>query len=109
MKISLTLDNGKLATLNNCMVHLDGIVFSGVQRRLKPSVSICVELRTELLQKAVKTRQKTGSFTMKLPYYKADALLAYLNEFEIYFPDSFGVYEENAIRQIKNELGQKLL
>lgn len=109
MKIIVTLDNAKLVILNNCMAPLDGMVFSNVQKRLKSSISICMELRTELLQKAIKTRQKTASFTMKLPYYKAEALYNYLTEFEIYFPDSFGVFEQNAVNQIKNELHQKLL
>lgn len=109
MKITLTLDNSKLLVLNNCMAHLDGIVFENTIRRLKSSVSICIELRSELLQKAIKTRQKTGNFTLKLSYYKADALLNYLKEFEIYFPETDGIYEQTTINAIKGELHQKLL
>ena len=68
-----------------------------------------MELRTELLQKAIKTRQKDKSFILKLNYYKADALLKYLQEYEIFFPDNFGSYEANAVLQMKNELHKQLL
>lgn len=107
-KILLPMDNGKLVVLNNCMASLDGLTFSGIGRQLKTPVSICWDLRTELLQKAIKTRQKDKSFILKLAYYKADALYRFLNDFEIYFPDSFGPYENNTVMQLKNELHQQL-
>ncbi len=107
-KLLLTLDNEKLLVLNNCMVALDGMNLQSQPRALKTPVAICMELRDELLQKAIKTRQKTKSFIIKLPYYKADALWSFLQNFEIYFPDPYGTYEQNTILKIKNELHQQL-
>ncbi|WP_267402785.1 MULTISPECIES: hypothetical protein [unclassified Chryseobacterium] len=109
MKILLPLDNGKLAVLNNSMQILDILNLHTQPRSLKSSVSICMELRTQFLQKAIKTRQKDKSFILKLPYYKADALWHFLKEFEIYFPDDFGSYETNAILLMKNELHKQLI
>ncbi|MFC3159007.1 hypothetical protein SAMN05443633_107164 [Chryseobacterium arachidis] len=109
MKILLPLDNGKLTVLNNSMQILDMLNLHTQPRPLKSSVSICMELRTQLLQKAIKTRQKDRSFILKLPYYKADALWHFLKEFEIYFPDDFGSYETNAILLMKSELHKQLL
>lgn len=108
MKIALPLDNNKLAVLNQCMSALDSLNFANQPRAVKSAISICLELRNELLQKAIKTRQKTSSFAFKLSYYKADALWNYLHHFQIYFPEDFGVYENNVVRTIKNELHQKL-
>ncbi len=106
--IVIALDNSKLMVLNNSMRAIDTLNIMTTDRQYKTVISICIELRTELLQKAIKTRQKDKSFTIKLPYYKADALYNYLKEFEIYFPDDFGAYESNAILQIKNDLHQQL-
>lgn len=108
MNILLSLDNNKLLVLNNSMQSLDSLNLQSQPRHLKSSISICTELRTELLQKAVKRRQKDKSFCLKLPYYKADALWHFLTEYEIYFPDDFGHYETNAILLIKNELHRQL-
>lgn len=108
MKVLLTLDNSKLLVLNSAMQILDTLLLSNQPRPLKSAVSICIELRTELLQKAIKTRQKDKSFIIKLPYYKADALWRFLTDFEIYFPESFGVYEQNTCLKITNELHQQL-
>lgn len=109
MRILLTLDNSKLAVLNNSMQALDSLTIQSQPKRLKSLFSICVDLRTELLQKGVKNRQKDKSFIMKLSYYKADALLNFLKEYEVYFPDTFGTYETNACLQITNELHKQLI
>ncbi|AZA84774.1 hypothetical protein C1637_18505 [Chryseobacterium lactis] len=109
MKILLPLDNSKLIVLNNSMQILDMLNLHTQPRSLKSSISICLELRTQLLQKAIKVRQKDKTFILKLPYYKADALWQFLKEFEIYFPDDFGSYETNAILIMKNELHKQLL
>lgn len=109
MKILVTLDNGKLTVLNNAMQIVDTLTLQNQPRHLKSSISICIELYDELLQKAMKNRKKDKSFIIKLPYYKADALWNYLNEFEIYFPDTFGIYEKNALNTIKAELHQQLI
>lgn len=108
-KIILCLNNDKLLAINTCMVGLDTLQINGVGKLQKALVSICVELRTELLQKAVKTRQNDKIFPIKLSYYKADALFRYLNEYSIFFPEDFGEYETNLIRLIKNDLHQQLL
>ncbi|MDM1557077.1 hypothetical protein HX126_21205 [Chryseobacterium indologenes] len=109
MKTLLTLDNSKLLVLNNSMQVIDSLVLQNQTKNLRSVISICTELRTELLQKAIKTRQKDKSFVLKLSYHKAEALFKYLNEYEIYFPDEFGSYEANAILQMKNELHKQLL
>ena len=109
MKVLLTLDNSKLLVLNNSMQALDTLNIQEQSQMYRSAISICTEFRTELLQKAIKNRQKDKSFILKLPYYKAEALLKYLQEFEIYFPNEFGSYEANAILQIKNELHKQLL
>ncbi|KMQ63018.1 hypothetical protein ACM46_13795 [Chryseobacterium angstadtii] len=108
-KILLSLDNHKLNVLNTGMQILDMLNIHTQPRTLKSSISICMELRTELLQKAIKTRHRNHSFIIRLPYYKADALWHFLKEFEIYFPDDFGSYETNAILMMKNELHRQLL
>lgn len=108
MKLLLSLDNSKLNVLNSSMQILDMLNINTQPRNLKSSISICMELRTQLLQKAVKTRQKDRSFIIKLPYYKADALWHFLKEYEIYFPDDFGSYETNAVLMMKNELHRQL-
>lgn len=109
MKVVLTLDNSKLLVLNNSMQAIDGLSVQDQPKSKRSIFSICTELRTELLQKAVKSRQKDKSFIMKLSYYKAEALWQYLHEYSIYFPDNFGSYEDNAILQIKNELHRYLI
>ncbi|UDQ55016.1 hypothetical protein LJF28_04940 [Chryseobacterium indologenes] len=109
MNILLNLDNSKLLVLNNSMQALDTINLQNQPRHLKSSISICTELRTELLQKAIKRRQKDKHFTLKMTYYKADALWRFLTEYEIYFPDDFGSYESNAILLIRNELHRQLV
>nr|WP_315032499.1 hypothetical protein [uncultured Chryseobacterium sp.] len=109
MKILLPLDNGKLTVLNNSMQILDMLSLHTQPRKLKSSISICMELRTQLLQRAIKVRHRDRSFILKLSYYKADALWHFLKEFEIYFPDDFGSYENNAILLMKNELHKQLL
>lgn len=109
MKILFTLDNGKLLVLNNSMQILDTLNLQSQPKQFKSIISICTELRTELLQKSIKTRQKDKSFILKLNYYKADALYQYLKEFEILFPDDFGAYEKNALLLMKNELHKQLL
>ena len=109
MKILLTLDNSKLVVLNNSMQIIDSLVLQNQAKNSRSVLSICMELRTELLQKTIKTRQKDKSFVLKLSYHKAEALLVYLRDYEIYFPDEFGSYEANAILQMKNELHKQLL
>lgn len=109
MKTLLTLDNSKLFVLNNSMQIIDSLVLQNQAKNSRSVLSICMELRTELLQKAIKTRQKDKSFVLKLSYHKAEALLTYLRDYEIYFPDEFGSYEANAILQMKNELHKQLL
>ncbi|MCT2563970.1 helix-turn-helix domain-containing protein [Chryseobacterium herbae] len=109
MNILLNLDNSKLLVLNNSMLALDTINLQSQPRQLKSSISICTELRTELLQRAIKRRQKDKAFTLKMSYYKADALWQFLTEYEIYFPDDFGSYEKNAVLIMKNELHKQLL
>lgn len=108
-KVVLCLNNDKLLAINTCMVGLDTLQINGVGKQQKALVSICMELRTDLLQKAVKTRQNDKIFPIKLSYYKADALFKYLSEYSIFFPDDFGEYENNLIRLIKNDLHQQLL
>ncbi|SIT25528.1 hypothetical protein SAMN05421786_11522 [Chryseobacterium ureilyticum] len=109
MKTLLTLDNSKLLVLNNSMQIIDSLVLQNQAKNSRSVLSICMELRTELLQKAIKTRQKDKSFVLKLSYHKAEALLVYLRDYEIYFPDEFGSYESNAILQMKNELHRQLI
>lgn len=109
MKILLTLDNSKLVVLNNSMQFLDGLIMQNHPKKNRMILSLTSELRTELLLKAIKTRQKDKHFVMKLPYHKAEALFQYLTEYEIEFPDSFGSYENNAILQMKAELHRQLL
>lgn len=109
MKILLTLDNDKLLVLNNAMQFLDSLIIQDHPKKNRMILSLVVELRTELLQKAIKTRQKDKSFVIKIAYHKAEALLKYLQEYEIHFPDSFGSYEKNAILQMINELHRQLL
>ncbi|MEG0760790.1 helix-turn-helix domain-containing protein [Chryseobacterium sp.] len=109
MKILLTLDNSKLVVLNNAMQFLDSMIIQDHPKKNRMILSLVVELRTELLQKAIKTRQKDKSFVLKIAYHKAEALLKYLQEYEIHFPDSFGSYEKNAILQMINELHRQLL
>lgn len=109
MKRLLTLDNSKLLVLNNSMQFLDSLIITDHPKNNRMFLSICCELRTELLQKAIKTRQKDKSFVLKIAYHKASALFMYLTGFEIYFPDTFGVYEATAINQMKSELHRQLL
>ncbi|WP_312078396.1 hypothetical protein [Chryseobacterium sp.] len=109
MKILLTLDNNKLVVLNNAMQFLDSMMIQDQPKKNRMILSVATELRTELLQKSIKTRQKDKSFIMKVVYHKGEALLKYLQEYDIYFPDSFGSYEKNAILQITNELHRQLL
>ncbi|GAA4156718.1 hypothetical protein GCM10022217_16000 [Chryseobacterium ginsenosidimutans] len=109
MKKHLTLDNSKLLVLNNSMQALDALDLQSQAKNLRWVVSICKELRTDLLRKGIDRREKDKSFVLKLSYHKAEALLAYLTGFEIYFPDDFGSYEANAILQMKNELHKQLL
>lgn len=109
MKILLTLDNSKLVVLNNSMQFLDGLNIQDHPKQNRMILSLTAELRTELLLKAIKTRQKDKSFIMKMPYHKADALHSYLKDYEICFPDNFGSYETNAILQMKGELHRQLL
>ncbi|ROH98390.1 hypothetical protein EGI16_21380 [Chryseobacterium sp. G0240] len=109
MKKLLTLDNSKLLVLNNSMQILDTLDLQSQAKNLRSVVSICKELRTELLKKAIDKREKDKSFVLKLSYYKAEALLVYLRDYEIYFPDEFGSYEANALLQMKNELYKQLL
>lgn len=109
MNILLTLDNDKMLILNNSMQALDTLVIKDQPINYRTSISICVELRTKLLQKAIKNRQKNKSFILKLSYHQGSALITYLKEYEIYFPGEFGSYESNAILQFKNELHPQLL
>lgn len=109
MKILLTLDNSKLIVLNNSMQFLDGLVMQDHPKQNRMILSLSAELRTELLLKAIKTRQKDKSFVLKLPYHKAEALIKYLQEYNIHFPDDFGSYETNAILQMISELHRQLL
>lgn len=109
MKILLTLDNNKLVVLNNAMQFLDTLIIQEHPKQNRMILSVASELRTELLQKSIKTRQKDKSFVMKIAYHKAEALHSYLNDYEIYFPYNFGGYETNAILQMKSELHRQLL
>lgn len=108
-KVMLTMDNSMLVVLNNSMQFLDSLNVQEHPKQRRVILSISAELRTELLQKAIKRRQKPKAFVIKLLYHKADALLKYLQEYEIHFPDNFGSYEANAILLIKNELHRQLL
>lgn len=108
-KIILCLNNDKLFVINQSMSCLDQLTITGVTKQFKSLVSICWELRTELLQKAIKTRTQDKHFALKLAYHKAEALQKFMAEFAIYFPDSFGTYERNLLEQIKNELHPQLL
>lgn len=109
MKILLTLDNNKLLVLNNAMQFLDSTLVQDQPKNTRMIISVAVELRTELLQKSIKNRQKDKSFVMKIVYHKAEALLKYLQDYDIYFPDNFGSYEKNAILQITTELHRQLI
>lgn len=109
MKILLTLDNSKLVVLNNAMQYLDSMLIQDQPKKNRMILSVATELRTELLQKSIKTRQKDKSFILKIVYHKAEALLKFLQEYDIYFPDSFGSYEKNAILQMTTELHRQLL
>lgn len=109
MKKLLTLDNSKLLVLNNSMQYLDTVDIQSQAKNFRSIISICAELRTDLLRKSIDRRKKEKSFVLKLSYHKAEALHRYLTEYEIFFPDNFGSYESNAILQIKNELHKQLL
>lgn len=109
MKILLTLDNSKLVVLNNSMQFLDGLIINQHPKKNRMMLSLSSELRTELLLKGIKTRQKDKSFVLKMPYHKGEALLQYLQEYDIHFPDDFGSYETNAILQMISELHRQLL
>jgi len=109
MKLLLTLNNDKLLVLNNSMQYVDTANILSQPQHARGVLSICQELRTELLQKAIRSRQKDKSFVLKLTYHKADALYSYLKDYEIFFPDEFGSFEANAILQFKNELHKQLL
>jgi len=106
MKITITLNHSQLCVINSLMAHLDTITIESQPRNLKGIVSICLELRETLLQKAVKTRHNPKDFKLKLPYYKADALLRYLEQFYIFF--EMGIYEKNVWHMVVNDLHQKL-
>lgn len=109
MKILLTLDNSKLVVLNNAMQFLDTLVIQDHPKKNRMILSLTSELRTELLLKAIKTRQKDKSFSMKMAYHKGEALYQYLNDYEIHFPDDFTTYETNSILLMKSELHRQLL
>ncbi|GAA5096804.1 hypothetical protein GCM10023210_31050 [Chryseobacterium ginsengisoli] len=109
MKKTLTLDNSKLLVLNNAMVALDAFNLQDIPKKSRALISICKEVRTDLLKKAVDKREKDKEFVLKLPYHKAEAIHDFLKGYEIYFPDDFGSYEANAILQITNELHRQLL
>ena len=106
MKILLPLNNDKLLVLNNAMHLLDRLMMADFSTEQKMILSICTELRTELLQKAIKNRDKTKSYIVKLNYYKAAAIFHYINN----YPHGFegGSYEINALMQIKNEIHRQL-
>ncbi|WP_407479932.1 hypothetical protein [Elizabethkingia anophelis] len=106
MTIELTVDNAQLVAINNMMQHLDKVVFINQPRELKPIIAICLEVRVKLLQKAIKSREKLGSYKLKLSYYMADALWTYLTKFKIIF--DLGKYEENVWQRITNQLHEKL-
>jgi len=107
MKITITLNYSQLCVINTLMAHLDTITIESQPRNFKSIVSICLELRETLLQKAIKTRNNAKDFKLKLPYYKADALWSYLEQFYIFF--EMGIYEENIRGMIVRDLHQKLL
>lgn len=108
MKITLEIHPEQLFALNTMMVQLDSLNFQSQPRAMKSTVAICLELREQLLKKAVEKRLQTKPFKLKLSYYKADALWRYLDEFYILFDFAAGSYEENVWRQISNTLHQKL-
>ena len=109
MKITLEISPDQLFAINTMMAMLDGLNFQSQPRHLKSTVAICLELREQLLKKAIEKRLQTKAFKLKLSYYKADALWRYLDEFYILFGFATGSYEENVWRQISNELHQKLV
>lgn len=91
------------------MALLDSVNFESQPRNMKSTVAICLELREMLLKKQVEKRLTNKDFKLKMPYYKADALWRYLDEFYILFEFTPGSYEENVWRMVSNELHQKLL
>lgn len=109
MTIILKLELCQLIAINNMMTLLDSIRFESQPRPLKSMVAICFELRETLLKKAISKRLSTKAFKIELPYYKADALWRFLDEFYIMFEFDKGSFEENVWRMISNELHQKLL
>lgn len=109
MKITLEIQPEQLFAINNMMTMLDGLQLESQPRAMKSMVAICIELREQLLKKAIEKRLQTKSFKLKLSYYKADALWRFLDEFYILFDFAPGSYEENVWRLISNELHQKLL
>ncbi len=108
MNVTVNLDYSQLCVINSFMKELDTVAFEGLKRNLKSIVSICIELREKLLQKAIKMRTSQKAFKLKLKFYMAEALLTYLVEFDIYFEALPGSYEDNALTIIKNQLHQKL-
>lgn len=109
MNVTLKLEISQLVAVNNMMALLDSIRFESQPRHLKSTVAISLELRETLLKKAITKRLSNKSFKIELPYYKADALWRFLDEFYILFEFTPGSYEENVWRMISNELHQKLL
>lgn len=109
MNITLKLNISQLIAINNMMAMLDTIRFESQPRPLKSTVAICLELREMLLKKQVEKRLTDKDFKLKMPYYKADALWRFLDEFYILFDFAPASYEENVWRMISNELHQKLL
>lgn len=109
MNVILKLEISQLIAINNMMAILDTITFESQPRPMKSTFVICLELRETLLKKAISKRLCTKAFKVELPYYKADALWRYLDEFYILFEFETGSYEENVWRMISSELHQKLL
>ena len=109
MNIAIEIDYQQLIVINNMMAQLDNITFAGLKKNLKTVVSICIDLREKLLQKAIKMRYAEKKFKLKLKYYMAEALYNYLTEFHIYFDDgTLGSYINNTLTIIKNQLHQRL-
>ncbi len=109
MNITIEIDYQQLVVINSMMAQLDNITFAGLKKNLKTVISICIDLREKLLQKAIKMRYTEKKFKLKLKFYMAEALCNYLTEFHIYFDDGTpGSYINNTLTIIKNQLFQKL-
>ncbi|WP_395974223.1 hypothetical protein [Chryseobacterium cucumeris] len=105
MKIELKIDRDQLNAINTIMSPLDVINFQSLPRAGKSNLAACFELRQKFLQKSIKQQNNTKPFKVSIPYYLADHLLHYLNNYK----GNLSPYEANVGLMLKSQLHQKLL